>query len=55
MALWDLGGKRAEQPVCALITDVVAPRVAVNASIGAVDRARAAARPRTPRRPGSFA
>jgi L-alanine-DL-glutamate epimerase-like enolase superfamily enzyme len=43
MALWDLVGKRREQPVSALITDVVAPYVAVNASIGAVDRAQAAA------------
>jgi len=43
MALWDLIGKRREQPISALITDVVADRVAVNAAIGAVDRARAAA------------
>jgi L-alanine-DL-glutamate epimerase-like enolase superfamily enzyme len=43
MALWDLVGKRREQPVSALITDVAADRVAVNASIGAVDRVRAAA------------
>ncbi len=43
MALWDLVGKRREQPISALMTDAVAPRVRVNASIGAVDRGRAAA------------
>jgi L-alanine-DL-glutamate epimerase-like enolase superfamily enzyme len=42
MALWDRAGRREGRPVAALITDDPAPRVRVNASIAAEDRAGAA-------------
>jgi L-alanine-DL-glutamate epimerase-like enolase superfamily enzyme len=42
MALWDRGGRRAGQPVTALLTDEAAAEVEVNATIGALDRGRAA-------------
>jgi L-alanine-DL-glutamate epimerase-like enolase superfamily enzyme len=42
LALWDLAGKRAGKPVAALLSDRPAARVAVNATLGAVDPARAA-------------
>ncbi len=43
LALWDLAGRRTGRPVCALLTDAPLGAVAVNATIGAVDRARASA------------
>jgi L-Ala-D/L-Glu epimerase len=42
MALWDRAGKRAGRPIAALLTDDPASAVAVNATIGASDRAGAA-------------
>ena len=39
MALWDRAGKRAGRPVAALIADGPAPRVPVNATLTALDRA----------------
>jgi L-alanine-DL-glutamate epimerase-like enolase superfamily enzyme len=44
MALWDRAGHRAGVPVAALLSDAALSRVAVNATIGAEDRAGAAAR-----------
>jgi L-Ala-D/L-Glu epimerase len=43
VALWDRAGRREGRPVCALLTDAPARAVAVNATIGATDRAGAAA------------
>ncbi len=43
LALWDLAGKRTGRPVSALLTDNALDEVAVNATIGAVDRDGAAA------------
>jgi L-Ala-D/L-Glu epimerase len=43
LALWDLAGRRAGQPVCELLADSPADSVAVNASVGAGDPAEAAA------------
>jgi L-alanine-DL-glutamate epimerase-like enolase superfamily enzyme len=42
MALWDRGGRRTGRPVAALLTDDAAAEVEVNATIGALDRGRAA-------------
>jgi L-alanine-DL-glutamate epimerase-like enolase superfamily enzyme len=42
LALWDRAGRRAGKPVAALLTDEPAPRVPVNATITALDRAGAA-------------
>ena len=42
MALWDRAGKRAGKPVAALISDAYSPRVPVNATLTAIDRAGAA-------------
>lgn len=42
LALWDLAGRRAGRPVAALISDAPAPRVAVNATLSALDRRGAA-------------
>ena len=42
MALWDRGGRRAGRSVAALLTDQAAAEVEVNATIGALDRGRAA-------------
>lgn len=39
LALWDRAGRIAEKPIAALITDVPARAVPVNASISALDRA----------------
>lgn len=43
MALWDRGGKLAGKPVAAMLTEDPLAAVPVNATIGAVDRAGAAA------------
>jgi len=43
LALWDRAGRRAGLPVAALLTDSALEHVAVNATIGALDRAGAAA------------
>jgi L-Ala-D/L-Glu epimerase len=43
LALWDRAGNREGRPVSALIADETAPSVRVNATIGAEDRAGAAA------------
>jgi L-alanine-DL-glutamate epimerase-like enolase superfamily enzyme len=43
MALWDRAGRRAGRPVAALLTEPVLEEVRVNATIGATDRAGAAA------------
>jgi len=43
LALWDRAGRRAGLPVVALLTDAAPEHVAVNATIGATDRAGAAA------------
>ena len=43
MALWDRAARREGLPLCALLTDEPLERVRVNATIGAVDRAGAAA------------
>lgn len=42
IALWDRAGRRAGRPVAALISDTYAPRVPVNATLTALDRAEAA-------------
>ena len=42
IALWDLAGRRAGRPIAALLTDVPASSVPVNATISADDRAGAA-------------
>jgi L-Ala-D/L-Glu epimerase len=42
MALWDRAGRRAGKPIAALISDAHAPRVPVNATLTALDRAGAA-------------
>jgi L-alanine-DL-glutamate epimerase-like enolase superfamily enzyme len=42
LALWDRAGRRAGKPVAALLTDVPASEVRVNATITALDRAGAA-------------
>ncbi|HWT92065.1 MAG TPA: enolase C-terminal domain-like protein [Solirubrobacteraceae bacterium] len=42
IALWDRAARREGRPLCELLTDVPAPAVPVNATIGAVDRAGAA-------------
>ena len=42
MALWDLAGRRAGQPIAELLTDEPARSVPVNATLSAVDRAQAA-------------
>lgn len=42
LALWDLAGKREGKPVCALLSDGGSPRVAVNATVSAVDSKTAA-------------
>ncbi|HEU4658048.1 MAG TPA: mandelate racemase/muconate lactonizing enzyme family protein [Capillimicrobium sp.] len=42
LALWDRAGRRAGRPVAALLADAPLPAVAVNATIGALDRAGAA-------------
>ena len=39
LALWDRAGRRAKKPVAALLTDVPASEVPVNATITALDRA----------------
>jgi L-alanine-DL-glutamate epimerase-like enolase superfamily enzyme len=39
MALWDMAGRRAGRPVCALLTDTPAAEVPVNATLAASDRA----------------
>jgi L-alanine-DL-glutamate epimerase-like enolase superfamily enzyme len=44
LALWDRAGRRSGKPVCRLLADDVLERVPVNATIGAMDRAGAAAR-----------
>ena len=41
MALWDRAGRRAGRPVAALISDSYTPRVPVNATLTALDRAAA--------------
>lgn len=43
LALWDRAGKRSGKPVAQLLTDAPLSRVPVNATIGALDRASAAA------------
>jgi L-alanine-DL-glutamate epimerase-like enolase superfamily enzyme len=43
LALWDRAGRREGKPIAALLSDDPAARVAVNATIGATDRAGAAA------------
>lgn len=43
MALWDRAARREGRPLCALLTDEPLERVRVNATIGALDRAGAAA------------
>jgi len=42
LALWDAAGRRAGKPVCELLTTAPLDHVAVNATIGATDRAGAA-------------
>jgi L-alanine-DL-glutamate epimerase-like enolase superfamily enzyme len=42
LALWDRAGRRAGQPVAALLTDSPAPDVAVNATVATTDRSSAA-------------
>jgi L-alanine-DL-glutamate epimerase-like enolase superfamily enzyme len=42
MALWDRAGRRSGRPVASLVTDTPARRVAVNATLSALDRAGAA-------------
>ena len=44
LALWDRAGRRAGRPVAALLSEGHLPAVAVNATIGALDRAGAAER-----------
>ena len=43
LALWDRAGRRAGKPVCALLSDAPLAAVPVNATVGADDRASAAA------------
>ncbi len=43
LALWDRAGRREGKPIAALLTDDPAAEVEVNATIGALDRASAAA------------
>lgn len=43
LALWDRAGRRSGRPVCALLSDAALEHVVVNATIGAEDRAGAAA------------
>jgi L-alanine-DL-glutamate epimerase-like enolase superfamily enzyme len=43
LALWDRAGRRAGKPLAALLTDDPATEVVVNATVGATDRAGAAA------------
>lgn len=43
IALWDLAGRRAGTPIASLLSDAPAAAVTVNATIGATDRAGAAA------------
>lgn len=43
LALWDRAGRRAGKPLAALLTDDPATEIAVNATVGATDRASAAA------------
>jgi len=52
MALWDRAGRRAGRPVAQLLTDSVLDAVLVNATIGAEDRAGAAASADAARRAG---
>jgi len=52
MALWDRAGRRAGLPVAALLSDDALARVEVNATIGAGDRAGAAASATTARAAG---
>ena len=52
MALWDRAARRAGLPVAQLLTTPVLDEVAVNATIGAEDRAGAAARAEAARRAG---
>jgi L-Ala-D/L-Glu epimerase len=52
LALWDRAGRRAGMPVAALLTDVPAPDVVVNATLSALDRAGAAAQAATAARQG---
>ena len=47
LALWDMSGRRLDQPVWRLLGAAAPPRVAVNAVIGAVDPAAAVAEART--------
>jgi L-alanine-DL-glutamate epimerase-like enolase superfamily enzyme len=42
LALWDAAGRRAGKPIAALLTDEPVAQIAVNATIGATDRAGAA-------------
>jgi L-alanine-DL-glutamate epimerase-like enolase superfamily enzyme len=42
LALWDRAGRRTGRPIAAMLTDSPAGAVAVNATVGAVDRATAA-------------
>jgi len=52
MALWDRAGRRAGRPVAQLLTEPVLDEVLVNATIGAEDRAGAAATADVARRAG---
>jgi L-alanine-DL-glutamate epimerase-like enolase superfamily enzyme len=52
MALWDRAGRRAGSPVAALLSEPVLDEVLVNATIGAEDRAGAAASAEAARRAG---
>lgn len=52
MALWDRASKRAGRPVVALLSDTALDAVSVNATIGAEDRAGAAAAAATARSEG---
>ncbi len=52
MALWDRAGRRSGRPVARLLTDDGLDEVAVNATIGATDRAGAAASAEAARRAG---
>ncbi|HEX3510787.1 MAG TPA: enolase C-terminal domain-like protein [Solirubrobacteraceae bacterium] len=52
LALWDRAGRRAGQPVAALLTDTPAPSVTVNATLTALDRAGVAAQAHAAAREG---
>ena len=52
LALWDRAGRRAGRPVAALLAEAVPGEVVVNATIGADDRAGAAASAEAARRAG---